>query len=191
MGGAYVGRTHHSANLLHGVQIGAQATVHREDLFVDDGGNGEAIEAVGKGLPQLDVVPPLAFVVESVDAVDGRALVVSAQDEEVLGILDLVCEEKADCFERLLSAINVVAEEEVICFGWEASIFEEAEEIVVLSVNVSAYLDSRSIAPLAQSRPQKPSSGSNKRHNIRTFMGASNSSRMGWLMKISRAFVHK
>jgi hypothetical protein len=31
-----------------------------EDLFVDDGGHREAVEAVGEGFPQLDVVPPLA-----------------------------------------------------------------------------------------------------------------------------------
>ena len=31
----------------------------RTDLAVDDGGDGEAVEAVGEGLPQLDVVPPV------------------------------------------------------------------------------------------------------------------------------------
>jgi hypothetical protein len=38
----------------------------------------------------LDVVPSLALVVKPVDAVNGSALVVAAQDEEVLGVLDLV-----------------------------------------------------------------------------------------------------
>jgi hypothetical protein len=67
--------------------------VHRENLLVDDSGNGKTVEAVGEGLPELDVVPSLALVVEAVDAVDGRALVVAAEDEEVLGVFDLVCEE--------------------------------------------------------------------------------------------------
>jgi len=34
--------------------------VHAEDLLIDDGSNGEAVEAVREGLPELDVVPPLA-----------------------------------------------------------------------------------------------------------------------------------
>ena len=47
----YVGRPHHTANLFHGVQIRAQASVHGEDLLVNDGGNWEAIEAIRERLP--------------------------------------------------------------------------------------------------------------------------------------------
>lgn len=36
-------------------------SVAAEDLLVDDGGNGEAVEAVGESLPQLDVEPALAW----------------------------------------------------------------------------------------------------------------------------------
>jgi len=61
-----------------------------EDLFVDDGGHGEAVEAVGEGFPQLDAVPPLALVVESVNSVDAGTLVVAAQEEEVFRVFDLV-----------------------------------------------------------------------------------------------------
>lgn len=67
--------------------------MHGEDLLVDDGGNWEAVEAVGKGLPELDVVSSLALVVEAVDTIDGSALVVAAENEEVLWVFDLVCEE--------------------------------------------------------------------------------------------------
>jgi hypothetical protein len=66
--------------------------VHGEDLLVNDGGNGQAVEAVGKCLPELDVVTTLALVVEAINAVDGCAFVVTPQDEEVLGVLDLVGE---------------------------------------------------------------------------------------------------
>ena len=48
---AYIGGTHDTSDLLHGVEIGAQATVHGEDLLVNDGGNGQAVEAVGERLP--------------------------------------------------------------------------------------------------------------------------------------------
>ena len=44
--------------------------MHGEDLLINDGGNGQAVEAVGEGLPQLDVVSSLALIVETVDAVD-------------------------------------------------------------------------------------------------------------------------
>lgn len=94
----HISRAHDAADLLHGVQIGTQTTVHGEDLLVNDSSNGETVEAVGEGLPKLDVVSTLALVVETVDTVDGSTLVVAAQNEEVLGILDLVGQQQADCF---------------------------------------------------------------------------------------------
>ena len=136
----YVSGSHDAANLLHGVQVRAETTVHSEDLLVDDSGDGKAVEAVGEGLPQLDVVPALALIVEAVYAVDGGALVVASQHEEVLGVLDFVCQEQADSLQGLLAAIHVVAEEEVVGFWWEAAILEQAQEVVVLAVNVAANL---------------------------------------------------
>lgn len=114
--------------------------MHREDLLVNDSGNRQAVEAVGKRLPQLDVVPSFALVVEAVNAIDRGALVVPAQDEEVLGILDLVCEEQADGLERLLATVYVVAEEQIVRFGWETAILEQAEQIIVLAVDITANL---------------------------------------------------
>lgn len=70
--------------------------MHGEDLLVNDSRNWQAIEAVGEGLPQLDVVSSLALVIEAIDAVDRCAFVVATEDEEVLWIFDLVCEEQAD-----------------------------------------------------------------------------------------------
>lgn len=39
-------------------------SVAAEDLLVHDGGNGQAVEAVGEGLPQLDVEPAFTCVEE-------------------------------------------------------------------------------------------------------------------------------
>lgn len=67
--------------------------MHGEDLLINDCRNGEAVEAIGESLPQLDVIPPLTFIVEAVDTVDGRAFVISTENKEVFGVLDLVCQE--------------------------------------------------------------------------------------------------
>lgn len=114
--------------------------MHGEDLLIDDGGNRQTVEAIGERLPQLDVVPPLALVVEAIDTVDGRALVVTAQDEEVFGVLDLVGKEKANRLERLLATVDVITEEEVVGFWGKTTVFEEAQEIVVLAVDVATDL---------------------------------------------------
>jgi hypothetical protein len=132
---------HNSAYLLHGVQIGTQASVHGEDLLVDNGGDGQTVEAVGEGLPQLDIVSSLALIVEAIDAVDGSALMITTQNEEVFWVLDLVCQEETDGLKRLLAAVYVVAKEEVIGLGRETAVFEEAKEIIILAVNVTTNLD--------------------------------------------------
>ena len=55
----------------------------------------------------------LALIVKAVDAINGRTLVISAQDEEILGIFDLEREEKTNRLETLLAAVNVVAKEQI------------------------------------------------------------------------------
>ena len=85
--------------------------MHRKNLLVYNCCNGQAIEAVCECLPELDIVSPLALVVESIDAVDGGTLMISAQNEEILGIFDFVCEQQAYSLQGLLSSIHVIAKE--------------------------------------------------------------------------------
>ena len=106
---AYICGSHDAANLFHGVEVRAKTPVHCENLLINDGCNWEAVEAVGKRLPQLNVVPALAFVIESVDSVDGGAFVVASKDEEVFRVFDLVSQQQADGFEGLLAPVDVVA----------------------------------------------------------------------------------
>ena len=72
--------------------------MHAENFLIDKGSDGEAIEDIAKDAPESDRVSAFAFVVESVDAIDLSTLMIASQKEEVLGILDLVAEKKADGF---------------------------------------------------------------------------------------------
>ena len=51
--------------------------MHCEDFLVDDCCNRQAVEAISKRLPQLNVVPPLAFIVESIYSIDRGALMIA------------------------------------------------------------------------------------------------------------------
>ena len=101
-------------NLLQILQLRRQPPVHTQDLVVDEGGNGQTVEAVGEYLPQPDVEPPFAFVVEAVYPVDLRVLVVASQEEDLGRVADFVSQEEADRLEALLASVDVVAEEEVV-----------------------------------------------------------------------------
>ena len=66
----------------------------------DDFGQPQACQPRGgqggrrtEALPNLDVAPPLALVIEPVDAGDVGGLVVAAKQEKVLGVLDLVAKQ--------------------------------------------------------------------------------------------------
>ena len=100
--------------------------MHGKDFLINDGRYRQAIEAIGKRLPKLDVIPSLAFIVEAVDPVNRRAFVVATQHKKVFRILDLIREKKADGLERLLATVHIIPEKEVICFRRESAIFKQA-----------------------------------------------------------------
>lgn len=154
-GKTYICGAHDTANLLHRVEIGAQTTVHGEDLLVNDGSNGKAVEAVGESLPELDVVSALALIVETVDTVDRGTLVVSTQNEEVLGVLDLVGKEKANGLERLLATVDVVTEEKIVGLRRETAVFEETQKVIVLAVDITADLRGRGHVRRGPGSPQR------------------------------------
>lgn len=85
-----------------------------EDLVVDDGGDREAIEALDEFLPKFKRVASLALIVEAIDTIDRTTLMVTSQQEEILGVLDLVRQQQADHLEILLSSINIVAKEQIV-----------------------------------------------------------------------------
>lgn len=136
----HISRTHDATDLFHRVQIGAETTVHGEDLLVDDRRDGQAVEAISECLPQLNVVPPLALVIEAIDTVDGGTFVVTTENKEVFRIFNLVCKEQADGLERLFATVDVVSEEEVVGLRREATVFKKTQEIVVLTVNITTDL---------------------------------------------------
>lgn len=114
---------------------------------------------------------------------------VAAQDEEVLRVLDLVREEEADGLERLLAPVDVVAEEEVVGFGGEPAILEQAQQVVVLPVDVTCTVHAWSVSEAGE---ESERDGLGRGRNApQILIGASSSRRMGWLMKISRALVHR
>lgn len=115
--------------------------MHGENLLINDGGNRQTVEAISKSLPQLNVVATFALVVESIDTVDRGALVVATQNEEVLGVLDLVGEQEADGLKRLLATVDVITEEQVVGLRGETAVFEEAQKVVVLTVDITANLN--------------------------------------------------
>ena len=111
--------------------------MHTKDFSTHDSSHGQTVEAVRKRLPELDVVPTFALVIESIDPVDACTLVVPTKEEEVLRVLDLVRQQQTDGLERLFAPVDIVTQEKIVGMTWELSIFKESQEVKVLTVDVT------------------------------------------------------
>ena len=68
---------------------------------------------------------------------------IASEQEKVFRVLDLEREQEADHLHRLLAAVDVVAEEEVVGVGRKAAVLEKAQQVVELAVDVAAHFDRR------------------------------------------------
>mmetsp|Transcript_9426 Transcript_9426/g.28457 ORF Transcript_9426/g.28457 Transcript_9426/m.28457 type:complete len:231 (+) Transcript_9426:1609-2301(+) len=131
----------YSLDLVHRRMIWRKAAVGAKDLFIDDRSDGKTVEHVAKRLPEPHVVPSPALVIEPVDSVDRCTLVIATQNKEVFWVAHFERQEQADGLYALLSSIYVVPHEQVVCRRRKAAILEEPQQIVVLAMDVPAYLD--------------------------------------------------
>jgi hypothetical protein len=68
--------------------------MHTENSIFNKCCNRKIIEQVNERLPQLHGVPTSAFIPEPIDSRDVLAFMISSQQEDSLGILDLVGKQK-------------------------------------------------------------------------------------------------
>ena len=101
--------------------------MHAENFLVDQGGDRQAIEDVAKDAPESNGISTFALIVETIDSVDLGTFVISPEKEEVLRVLNLVAQKQADSFDGLLSTVDIVTEEEIVCFRRETTVFEDSE----------------------------------------------------------------
>ena len=85
-----------------------------KNLVIDNCSNWKAIKALNELLPEFKGVSSFAFVVKSIDSVDGAALVVTSQKKKVFWIFDFVREHKANNLKILLSSVDVVTQKQVV-----------------------------------------------------------------------------
>jgi hypothetical protein len=120
----HVRRSNYTFDLLEVFQFRAQSAVHAQNFLVDDCAHGQTVKDVWEYFPEFDRVSSFTFIVKAINTVDLSTLVVAAEEEKVFRELDLITEEQSYSFDWLLAAVNVIAEEEVVCLGGESSVFK-------------------------------------------------------------------
>lgn len=89
--------------------------MHANNFIINYCTTRQAIEGVAKLLPHFHRVSTATFIVESIDTIDTSAFVVSSQQKEIFWVLDFVSKQKTNHFQGLLSSVNIISKEEVIC----------------------------------------------------------------------------
>lgn len=115
--------------------------MHAKYSVIDQRRHGHVVEQIDERAPQLETVASLALVKEAEDPRDLLAFMVPAEQEDVLGVLDLVCEQEAHCLDTLLPAVNVVTQEEVVLGWWLTIALKHAEKVKILSMDVTSDVD--------------------------------------------------
>ena len=87
------------------------------DLLIYQSCDRQAVEAVCESLPQANVIPPFAFVIEPINSIDGSALMVASQQEEVLRVLNLQSRYKSHGSTSMLCCCSSQRRAELLCTG--------------------------------------------------------------------------
>lgn len=64
--------------------------MHANNLFVNYSTYWQTVKTVSESFPKFNIVSPLAFIVKPIYSVNLTAFVVTSEEKEVLGILNLV-----------------------------------------------------------------------------------------------------
>jgi hypothetical protein len=134
----HITRSSYVSDLFHLTQLRTQATMHANNFVINDSCTWKAIEGVAKGFPELDTETATTFVIETINPVDSRALVVASKNEKVFWVLDLVGKQQAHDLKRLLASVNVITEKEIVRLRRKPTIFEQSQEISILAVYITA-----------------------------------------------------
>lgn len=109
-----------------------------EDVVIDNDAQGQIVEHVSEVVPDICIpVLPVAFGVEAVALGDTPTLVVPSDEVDAVRVAKLETHEQAYCLDAEEAAIDIVAQEEVVCVWAEAADLEDFEHVEELAVDVA------------------------------------------------------
>jgi hypothetical protein len=100
-------------NLLETMHVLGNTTMHTHNFFINKCDQRHVVEASVEGLPETNLVSSLYLVEETVDSCDGLGLVVTSEDDNLLWVSHLQCEQQANDFAGLAASVDIVTHEEI------------------------------------------------------------------------------
>jgi len=128
------------SDIVEGINTRRETPVKAEDLVVNKGSERKVVEQISEVLPHIGVtVLSKALVIEAVDLGDLAGLVVTTEDCDALRISDFESDKECDCFDGVITSINVIPHKKVVrIWIWPAD-SEQLHQVVKLPVYIAAY----------------------------------------------------
>ncbi len=102
------------SDLVDGLDLRAEASMHTEHLPVDNGSDGQVIEDLGAVLPGIGVpVFSVDLIVEAVNGGNLAGLVVASQQGDPVGVFDLQAQQVLESLNGVEAPVNKIANEDV------------------------------------------------------------------------------
>lgn len=113
-----------------------------EDLVFNDCAEWEVIEKVGQEFPNISVaILAHTFIIKAVNLSDLAAFVVSSQNRDSISKAHFQTNQQSDRLHRVVTSIHIITHEEVISIGAFTSNLEQLNQIVELTMNITADSD--------------------------------------------------
>ena len=93
-------------------QVWAESTMHTKDTLINESSDWKNVEECTELLPKQNRLPLFAFIVKSIHACYLAALMVPTQHKDLLRVRYFVCHKKTHGFDRVISPVNVVSEQQ-------------------------------------------------------------------------------
>jgi hypothetical protein len=123
---------------------GIPTSVYTEYLIINHNAQSQKVEHVGKIMPHIGVpILPRTLSVEAIGLGDAARLVVAADQVHAVRIPQLEADEEGDGLDAEHAAVDIVAEEEVVCVRAVAADPEYLDEVEELPVDVAHDGDGR------------------------------------------------
>jgi hypothetical protein len=111
--------------------------MHANNFVVNECGNRHAVKHILELLPQPNAIPIFALVVKPVNPVNLATLVVAPKQEEVLFEFNFVGQQQNYCFKRLLTPVDIVTKEKIVCLGRKSPILKQSQQVRKLPVDIT------------------------------------------------------
>lgn len=131
-------KTIKGSNVVKSVNGRRESSMETEDLVLNQSCKWQVVKEVSEVLPNIGIaVLAKALIIESIDLGDLTRLMVTTEDGDSVFIADLEGDKKSHSLNTVVSTVNIVTHEKVVCVGAVSTNAEKLHQVMELTMNIT------------------------------------------------------